>query len=709
MAQHTSDPTARATVPDKPTTAYVVGADIPLALVEACGFVAQRVSSQDFASWDERPDGVTVVSALSASNTWRYHRFIAEGSGPPIVFVDLPLADEGASRRYAARRYREAGQRLADIAGVVLDPHRLTSLLCTEWQSEIDAARTFAAPGDGAPAVLGSSNRACTREELAAMGWNVVAVEGEHGYGSNFSIPAIAEDDPWTAMAEVHATRAATANRGSMSGRAQALLTLARTAGAEAILLGESDRSEASTWFAAILRRLAGSHVRVEVIDAPAAPATRAPKTHGGAERPRVRKVLSVADGFGAYQREWFADVRRRVAEGAPFAMVNADAPQEILRALDIPFVVSQWWAAIAAAKGGTARSREALRAAGLPPASASYLSQGLASNLDDGPDAPWGGLPTPDILEYVYTDDVVAGIFEEWADRTGAHLVPFERTAESRAEFPVDWWNRLAHDWDSTIEEARVDLMTEQLRRSIGDLEEITGRRLDEAELRRVLDLVNEQEEWYRRTRDLIATARPTPVGVVDTIPATMIPQWHRGTEWGRDAAKRFYEEVRERVDNGSAVCPDERIRLMWAGVGLWQHMWLYQAFEESHGAVFVWSIYLGLAADGYARYAREGSDPLRAMAARYVTMGDELRMPLWSGEWYVSEARKHAVDAVVSLGNVEPAIIARLRDAGIAVLVLDIDNLTETVDQAHAEISAFLDHLTESRANGRDEGESA
>ena len=75
-----------------------------------------------------------------------------------------------------------------------------------------------------------------------------------------------------------------------------------------------------------------------------------------------------------------------------------------------------------------------------------------------------------------------------------------------------------------------------------------LTGRRLDEARLERILELANEQQEWSRRTRDLAGGDVPAPLDIVDSIPAVMIPQWHRGTEWARDAARAFHEEVAER-----------------------------------------------------------------------------------------------------------------------------------------------------------------
>ena len=57
---------------------------------------------------------------------------------------------------------------------------------------------------------------------------------------------------------------------------------------------------------------------------------------------------------------------------------------------------------------------------------------------------------------------------------------------------------------------------------------------------------------------------------------------------------AARFRDEVAARVARGEAACPQERVRLMWVGAGLWHDTDFYAAFEDTHGAVFVWSMYL-------------------------------------------------------------------------------------------------------------------
>lgn len=79
------------------------------------------------------------------------------------------------------------------------------------------------------------------------------------------------------------------------------------------------------------------------------------------------RGRLASAVNAAAYQKAWFASLRKRALAGEPFALVNADAPQEILRAMDIPYVVNQWWASVVAAKQMADVSLEGLRSAGYP------------------------------------------------------------------------------------------------------------------------------------------------------------------------------------------------------------------------------------------------------------------------------------------------------------------------------------------------------
>lgn len=535
------------------------------------------------------------------------------------------------------------------------------------------------------------------------------------GSGASLSMPPSSTTDPRTAMLE----RAANWRGGSFVGigRFESALGDALANGAVASVTHLTRYGdEAAPWtvgsaakvcatagvpFRALRERFPGdaavtAGLRGEDASMPAQ--HRAPVTaKSSVPPPRSRKTLKSTAQFNEYQRSWFADTQERAAAGEPFALVNANAPQELLQALGIPFVVNQWWASIVAAKQQSKRYAALLRANDLPDRTEAYSSQGLAAAFDDDADQqPWGGLPRPTMLHAVLDSDATRGLFDSWARVTGAELYYYDRTIERRWDVPVAWWRDLHDRWEETLETDRLDLLERQLMNAAARLQQTTGCRFDPDRFATVLALVNEQEDYYRRTRDLIAAAPRAPVSVVDTMPATMVPQWHRGTTWGRDAAKAFHDEVAALVDAGHAAAPDERVRLMWVGRGLWNRTSFYQQWEASHGAVFVWSMYLGLAADGYIRRYNRPEQAMRSLAARFLTMGDELRMPTWSGAWHVKEAQSHRVDAAVALDDADPLVLAALERSGVPVLRLPISNYdTAGWEAQEARVTAFLDRL--------------
>jgi hypothetical protein len=390
----------------------------------------------------------------------------------------------------------------------------------------------------------------------------------------------------------------------------------------------------------------------------------------------RSTKRLEASRAASRHQREWFAQLQREVAAGAPLAMVDADVPHELLRALGIPYVVTQWWASVCAAKQRGPDYLAALRRRGYPDDSEQYSALPLGSSFDeDAESAPWGGLPPVSLVVSQVTTDAQRAIGEAWARERGALFVPFEHAV--RDEVPERWWERGPTDWETVVGSERLDLMVAEFAEIIPQLESLAGRDLDEAELVRILELANEHADYNRRSRDLLATVVPAPVDIADTIPAVMLPQWHRGSEWGRDAARNLYEELRVLAAERQALCPDERVRLMWIGRGLWFNLGFYQHFQERYGAVFVWSMYLAIAADGYLR---RGGAPLRQLAARFAGFSEQLGMPGWADAWYLKEAQLHGVDGVVHLLAPEARsgyfVTRALEAAGIPVLELDANN---------------------------------
>lgn len=401
---------------------------------------------------------------------------------------------------------------------------------------------------------------------------------------------------------------------------------------------------------------------------------------------------LPSAAAATAYQREWFRSLRQEVGDGTPFALANADAPHEVLRALGIPYVVNQWWSSVIAAKGAGPASLAEVAARGLPDDSRQYDVLPLGAQDLAPQTAPWGGLPEPRFAIAERGGDVTHKIFERWGRRPRTETFLLSRTGAVPA--PEGWWDLVPHRWEEVFGAARIDLLAGEIELLAQWLAERTGSTLERDHLAGILDLANEQAEWNRRTRDLIAAARPAPVAVTDSIPSVMVPQWHRGTRWAVDAARRLHDEVADRIAAGVAVNPRERVRMMWIGRGLWSDLGMYRSFQEEFGAVFVWSMYLAIAADGYARY---GDDPVRTLAARFAGLTDLLYVPPMSSSWYVKEAQTHGVDAVVHLvADDTPGsalISAALEERGIPVLEIRGSNADATSAAAVRErIAGFL-----------------
>jgi len=192
--------------------------------------------------------------------------------------------------------------------------------------------------------------------------------------------------------------------------------------------------------------------------------------------------------------------------------------------------------------------------------------------------------------------------------------------------------------------------------------------------------------------------------VRMQEQITNVMAAQWQRGSEWAVSHARAFRDEVVRRAEQGIAACPQERLRIMWVGAGLWYDLDFFTAFEESHGAVFVWSMYLAFGPDGYIRYGLE--DPLLALASRTVSMNEQLHNPPWANEWIVEQARAHRIDAafvLTPLGTRPSATGTRfveiaLEDAGIPVFSVHADMVDARLwdaEKMRRDASTFLDRV--------------
>ena len=357
---------------------------------------------------------------------------------------------------------------------------------------------------------------------------------------------------------------------------------------------------------------------------------------------------MSCANAATSYQRDWLKGLRGQITDGAAFAFVNADTPHELFHFMDVPMVTNQWWSAVISAKQLAPQYFDRMEALGFHAHLPRYSSLPLIAHIEgDFDQQPWGGLPTPAILCARASSDEHPRIFQRWAELTGAELHLL--SAPAVPDPAPDWWVRARDGWEGLYGTDRLDLMVAELGELIEALERISGRRFDPKGFAAYMARIDAQEEMLDEVAGLIAGAEACPMGIGEQMPNVMIPQWHRGSDWALSHVDAFRQEVAGRIERGEAVCADERLRMMWIGAGLWFDTSFYRAFEESHGAVFAWSMYLPFAADGYIR--KDHGDPLRALAARVSAMNEQLHQPPWVNEWLVKEARRWRIDVAVML----------------------------------------------------------
>ncbi len=363
----------------------------------------------------------------------------------------------------------------------------------------------------------------------------------------------------------------------------------------------------------------------------------------------RNDKQLNCTRAAADHQKAWFAQLRQEVfADHKPYAIVQADMPLEIFSVMEVPIISNQWWAAVIAAKRMSATYFDTLNAQGFHDGLCRYCSLGLGCTLANDPaTAPWGGLPKPALLSARLTCDCIQRVFHLWAQAFGAPFIPLDNTGATH--LPPRWWELSRHHWQELFEPHRLDHMVAEMQTLIHALEKITQRKFDVQRLRTLMEAVNQQELYFEEVRELICKAPQTPVRMNEQVQNVMTTQWHRGSEWAVNHARTFRDEVKQRVAQGIAAVPNEKLRMMWVGAGLWHDTGFYTAFEEQFGAVFVWSMYLAFGPDGYLRYGLD--DPLRALASRVVSFNEQLHNPPWANEWIVHQAQEHRIDGALLL----------------------------------------------------------
>ncbi len=391
----------------------------------------------------------------------------------------------------------------------------------------------------------------------------------------------------------------------------------------------------------------------------------------------QLEKTMTRYYALTRYHRYWGRPMRR------PLAWVTSGAPVELLRAFKIHPVYPENYGAICGTRKVSTKLCEVAEAAGYSQDLCSYARSHIGSILR--PDlAPMGGLPRPDLLVCCNN---ICGTVLKWYEALASILnVPL--LVLDTPHLPGELGTHT------------VNYVYEQLKYMIEQLENITRRKMDEAGLRKNMELSKEAVKLWREIREL-CKARPSPLNAPDLFihmaPIVVL----RGTEEAVRYYRLLLEEVKQRVKNGQGAVEGEKIRLIWDNIAIWYRIFGFFKDFSSRGACFVTDTYSG----GWVMELTDG-DPLESLASTYTGIFLN-RSPDFRAGQMIELIREYGADGFVMHSNrsckpyslVQEIIRRKVVDkTGVPGLVVEADMADQ---RAYAEepvrnrVQAFLETL--------------
>ncbi len=276
---------------------------------------------------------------------------------------------------------------------------------------------------------------------------------------------------------------------------------------------------------------------------------------------------------------------------GTPVCYMNALAPTELCYAMDVLPCYPENHAVVLQVKRKALETAEAAEAAGYSPDVCSYARCDLGYRELGKDSSPIGGIPDPDMIIFGSLQCWTIGKwFEELGRRYNAPMFVLDVPSQGRG---------FLHDPDPYV----TDYIIDQLKECISWMEELTGRKMDPDKLKHTMELSKEAcKLWWMIMES--ATAKPAPLTLFDQYQAMAPIVDQRGTQVTVDFYKKLLDEVQDRVDKGIGGIPNEKYRLYWDGLPLWQSVADFYTILLERGA--------NLVANNYTRaWAQLAADP--------------------------------------------------------------------------------------------------
>ncbi|MFC2059337.1 2-hydroxyacyl-CoA dehydratase subunit D [Chloroflexota bacterium] len=274
----------------------------------------------------------------------------------------------------------------------------------------------------------------------------------------------------------------------------------------------------------------------------------------------------------------YYASLEQAREEGKRIAWVVGQMPYEMFVAMDIPFVQWENYAARCAARKGERQFKATSEAYGFTPETCSY------SRIGDGcallGDADPATVERPDLL-MAKADFITTGN----PCPTMGYWFEAQRRIFKRPSFCLDI--PVAYNpYDKVEYERIVKYIENQLVDYTKFLEEMTGRRFDMDRLKEIMKVIKKSAELRQEVMEMTKSV-PAPMSFFDSL-ITLAPiNILRGVPGAIEYFEKLKAEVKDRVDRGIGVIPNERHRLWWDHIGIWYKVGALSKKFASYGAV--------------------------------------------------------------------------------------------------------------------------
>jgi len=332
--------------------------------------------------------------------------------------------------------------------------------------------------------------------------------------------------------------------------------------------------------------------------------------------------------------------------------------------------------------------------AIGYSPDICSYLTADIGSYLKGespiskaypGIDGP----PRPDVL--VFNTNQCRDV-QDWFNFYGR-------------EFKVPVIGIQTHRGVGEVTRAHIDSIADQLKAMVPKLEEVSGKKLDMEEFKRVVGLSRQCTDLWKEVLE-IAAHKPSPLtffdGTVQMGPAVVM----RGEQRAVDYYKLLLAELKQRIEEGVAAVDGEKYRIYWEGMPIWGKLReLSTQFAELQACVLA-STYCS----SWVFPALDADEPFESMARAYIELFI-VRDEDYKEEYFARQIRHYGIDGMIfhdaktcpnnsndRYGMVER--ISRRFDMPTLVIHGDLNDLRcYSEEQARTNIEAYIEQLAEKR----------